>query len=131
MNRILAIAAVALALCAPVGAHASAINDPANPDLNTKAGFLSVIAAAKEAGGPPTVMCNRVVCTSQQCSIMSAGWGWRASCRSGQMRPIAVGRPRCGSSRRTQPARRCAGNVRRTGTADHSSNRSRFVVAGT
>jgi hypothetical protein len=64
MNRILAIAAVALALCAPVGAHASAINDPANPDLNTKAGFLSVIAAAKEAGGPPTVMCNRVVCTS-------------------------------------------------------------------
>ena len=58
------IAAAALALCAPVGAHAGAINDPTNPNLNTKAGFLSVIAAAKEAGGPPTVQCNRVVCTS-------------------------------------------------------------------
>jgi hypothetical protein len=61
MKSILA-TAIALALCAP--AHAAALNDPTNPDLNTKAGFLSVIAAAKEAGGPPTTMCNRVQCTS-------------------------------------------------------------------
>jgi hypothetical protein len=49
---------------------------------------------------------------------------------SKRMRPIAVGRPRCGSSRRTQPARRCDGSTKRTGTADqaYSSNKSRLTL---
>ena len=53
--------------------------------------------------------------TARPCSITSAAWGWRASCRSGRMRPIAAGRRRRGSSRRTRRARRCAGSARRSG----------------
>lgn len=44
-------------------AAASPVADPANPDLNTKAGFLSILKAAKELGGPPMTLCNRAVCT--------------------------------------------------------------------
>ena len=34
--------------------------------------------------------------TARPCSTTPAAWGWRASCRSGPMRPIAAGRRRCG-----------------------------------
>ena len=56
--------------------------------------------------------------TARPCSSTSAAWGWRASYRSGRTRPIAAGRRRCGSSRRTRRARRCGGSVRRSGTPE-------------
>ena len=46
---------------------------------------------------------------------LCAAWDWRASCRSGRMRPTAAGSRRRGSSRRTRRARRCAGRARRNG----------------
>jgi bifunctional non-homologous end joining protein LigD len=42
--------------------------------------------------------------------------GWKASCRSGRTRPIEAGLARCGSSRRTRRARRCAASARNSGT---------------
>ena len=53
--------------------------------------------------------------TARPCSCTSAAWGWKASCQSGQMRPIAAARRKGGSSRRTRRARRCAGSARRSG----------------
>ena len=44
---------------------------------------------------------DHLATTARPCSSMPAGWGWRASSRSGPMRPIAAGRRRCGSNRRT------------------------------
>ena len=44
--------------------------------------------------------------TARPCSITSAAWGWKASCRSKRTRPIAAGHRRCGSSRRTRQSNR-------------------------
>jgi hypothetical protein len=62
LNKLFIAAAAITAAAFP--AAAANVSDPTNPALNTKAGFLSVVAAAKEAGGPPTTMCDRVACWS-------------------------------------------------------------------
>ena len=59
-----------------------------------------------------------------------AAWGWRASCQSRRMRPIAVDRRRCGSSRRTRRARRCAGSARRSGASLGAPRPSWFCPNG-
>ena len=68
------------------------------PLIERKQRLARLLGRAKGKSSISMSICQM---TARTCSSTSAGWGWRALCRSGLMRPIAAACRRRGSSRRT------------------------------
>ena len=65
-----------------------------DPLVVRKATLASVLAKAAMASGSTSIWNSTTV---RPCSTTPAGWGWKASCRSGRTRPIARAARRTGS----------------------------------
>jgi ATP-dependent DNA ligase len=67
------------------------------PLIDRKRRLAKLLGKANHATTDSTSIWHTMV---RPCSIMPAGWDWKASCRSGWTRPIGADHPRRGSSQK-------------------------------